>query len=205
MFDRFMKLYSLDGNDGGFFMPSNFSFKCLEQRFDGVLGGSFNGGLYRLHSASEIKLWNHLVSEAFPDYAGRIFCFAYDWLGRQFALDGNRIKNGEPLILMLEPGTGEVLEIPVGFIQFHEEELVNYANEALAVDFFKQWLASGNLAPSRKQSIGYSVPLFLGGADSLENLKCIDSEVYWSMSGQLLKTVRGLPSGTVVDIVSIEK
>jgi len=205
MFNKFMKAYKLDGvANNSLVMPSTLSLLDFEPSFEKCTGGSFNGGVYRLHSAAEIKLWNRLVSEAFPEYAERIFCFAYDWLGRQFALDKKRIQNGEPLVLMLEPGTGEVLEIPVGFVQFHEEELVSYANEALAVEFFRKWLASGNLAPDKNQSIGYSVPLFLGGADSLDNLKCIDSEVYWSLSGQLLRKVRDLPSGTVVDVVSIE-
>jgi hypothetical protein len=40
---------------------------------------------------------------------------------------------------MLEPGTGEVLEIPTTFMAFHEEELVDYQDAALAVEFFNQW------------------------------------------------------------------
>jgi len=205
MFNKFMQAYKLDGEpNANFVMPGKFSWHDLGQMFEKFSGGSFNGGLYRLHSANEIDFWNKLVGEAFPDYEGRFFCFAYDWLGRQFALDKKRIQGGEPLVLMFEPGTGQVLEIPVGFVQFHEDELVNYANEALAADFFEKWLASGNSAPDRKQSIGYLVPLFLGGTDTLENLKCIDSDVYWSLSAQLLQKVRGLPSGTVVDVVSIK-
>lgn len=34
--------------------------------------------------------------------------------------------------MMLEPGTGEALVVPVPFSAFHDEELVDYTEEALA-------------------------------------------------------------------------
>jgi hypothetical protein len=51
------------------------------------------------------------INGAFPDFATRACPFGSDWLGRLFAVDSARVENGEPLVLMMEPGTGEVLEI----------------------------------------------------------------------------------------------
>jgi hypothetical protein len=62
-----------------------------------------------------------MISDAFSDYAQRACPFGYDWLGRQFALDSSRVENGESLVLLMEPGTAEVLEIPLSFAAFHEQ------------------------------------------------------------------------------------
>src|SRR5437879_2848436 len=95
-------------------------------------GATFDHGLYRLRSVPDIPKWNDIVGDAFPDYAKRISCFGYDWLGRHFALDSSRNEGDQSLVLMLEPGTGEVLEIPANFVTFHDDELVDYADAALA-------------------------------------------------------------------------
>jgi hypothetical protein len=54
-------------------------------------------------------------------------------------------------------------------IDFHEVELVDYANEALAIDFFRDWSARNpQLLPlNPNDCVGYQVPLFLGGETSL--------------------------------------
>ena len=58
------------------------------QDFAGRYAGcSFEGGLYRVHSEGSGPRGQQLVSEGFPRFASRAVPFAYDWLGRQFALD----------------------------------------------------------------------------------------------------------------------
>ena len=207
MFEKFLSKFNQDKTNGEA-QTSSFEFPIraegLKVFFSNYSGCSFNGGLYRTHSAQSIEHWNRVVGDAFPDFSERIFCFGYDWLGRQFALDSGRIESGEPLILLLEPGTGEALEIPVNFAQFHEDELVNYANEALAQDFFTAWLSAGNPSPNHDQCISYKKPLFLGGADIVENLEPMDLEVYWGLSAQLLEKVRGLPPGTPINNITID-
>lgn len=79
------------------------------------------------------------MRSAFPEFGGRFVCFGYDWLGRQFATDSRRGESEDPEILLFEPGTGEALEIRVPFSQFHDAELVDFAEEALALGFFSQW------------------------------------------------------------------
>lgn len=76
---------------------------------------TFLDGAYRLHRVDDVDHFTSLASTAFPAFADRIECFGADWLGRQFARDRARIAGGEPLVLMLEPGTGEALEIPADF------------------------------------------------------------------------------------------
>lgn len=163
-------------------------------------GKTFIEGLYRIHKVDEISKWNTIVSDVFPELEDLIVCFAYDWLGRQIALDFRRKQNDEPLIIMLEPGTGEALEIPATFMTFHEEELVEYKDAALAVDFFNQWREKNKEVLSPNQCVGYRVPLFVGGQDSIENLELSDIEVYWNICGQLLNKVRDLPPGTPINI-----
>jgi hypothetical protein len=150
-------------------------------------GQTFNKGLYRIHKISDLDKWNSILFDTFPSYKNKIFCFSYDWLGRQFALDFTRLLEGEPMILMLEPGTGEALEIPSTFLSFHEEELVEYQDAALAVEFFNEWKKENTKPLDHNNCVGYKVPLFLGGEDEISNLEVSDMEVYWGIIGQLKK------------------
>jgi hypothetical protein len=167
-------------------------------------GCSFENGLYRLHDASSGPLALSLIAEGFPEFASRACPFGYDWLGRQFAIDAGRLQGGQPLVLLLEPGTGEGLEIPLPFGAFHDEELVEYQEAALATNFFDAWsqdhgtslpLASGDC-------VGYRVPLFLGGRDAVDNLEVIDLDVYWTTCGQLRRGTLQLPDATSIKNVS---
>lgn len=165
-------------------------------------GCSFENGIYRLHDAETGPRGRAWIAESFPMFASRACPFAYDWLGRQFAVDSGRLEGDEPLVLLLEPGTGEVLEIPFSFPVFHEQ-LDELREPALAESFFASWVkVNPSLLPLRAtQCVGYKVPLFLGGKDTLENLEVIDLEVYWSMSGQLRQGTRSLRQGTSIGSV----
>jgi hypothetical protein len=182
MFDRLRKLVGGNGDSGE---------------------GKLLNGAYRPHRTEDVDRFTTLAAEAFPNFADRIQCFGADWLGRQFALDQGRMLNGEPQLLMLEPGTGEALEIPVGYDDFHNHELIEEADAAVAYSFFKNWLAAGGEVPGYDQCVGYKVPLYLGGADDTSNLAINDFDVYWTISAQLLAKVRGLPPGTKISNVSI--
>jgi Domain of unknown function (DUF1851) len=147
-----------------------------------------------------------LMAESFPDFVSRACPFAYDWLGRQFALDAGRVEAGEPLVLLVEPGTGEALEVPLSFAAFHEQ-LFKLRDPALAAGFFSEWArANPDLVPLKAaECVGYRVPLFLDGEDRIENLEVIDMEVYWSVCGQLRSGTLHLPPGTSVRGVSISE
>jgi hypothetical protein len=182
----------------------------LEPRAPGIVeflshygGLSFEGGLYRIHAVTDMAKWTAMVSAVFPGFKDRIFCFSYDWLGRHFALDFKRIENTRCLILMLEPGSGEVLEIPADFHSFHNQELIDYRNEALASEFYESWLSIDGKKPTLTECVGYRVPLFLGGKDEMDNLEITDMEVYWSITGQLLAKTRQLPDGAKIGQIRI--
>ena len=108
--------------------------------------------------------------------------FAYDWLGRIFALDPIRLVGGLPAVLMFEPGAGKTLEFPCNLLTFHDNELVDYREEALAEGFQRQWLVKCGVIPKQDQCIAYKQPLFLGGKDTIENLEISNLEVYWDLS-----------------------
>lgn len=208
-FNNFEKIFKADISMGSpillhdtlkeAFSTSNGAIEFLQNN----TGKSFSNGLYRIHKVNEINRWNIIVSNAFPEFAEHILCFSYDWLGRHFALDFNRVENNEPLILMLEPGTGEAFEISATFGKFHNEELTEYQDATLAVNFFNEWKRETNKILLPEQCVGYRVPLFLGGEDSLSNLDLYDMEVYWDICGQLLNKVRNLPVGTKVNKLTI--
>jgi hypothetical protein len=145
-------------------------------------GSSFRRGLYRIHSPSDIQKWTMTAEGAFPLYRGQIFCFAYDWLGRQFGLHRGRLVDGQAQTLLFDIGFHEVLDIPCGFDVLHRVELPEYADDALAARFHSQWLSSGGAAPGLGQCVGYRVPPSLGGKDEIANLEITDMDVYWELS-----------------------
>lgn len=166
-------------------------------------GQSFNQGIYRIISAGAVARWTERAISAFPNFIGRLTPFGVDWLGRLFALDSARRVDGVAAVVMLEPGTGQALEVPTGIIAFHNAELVQYSEEALAEGFYKNWRSMGGAAPRTGQCVGYKKPLFLGGSDTTENLELVTLEVYWEIAAQLLDKTRDFPVGTRVSNISI--
>lgn len=171
--------------------------------FSNFAGATFNGGLYRVHSLAEIEKWTRQVESFFPAFKGKINCFGYDWLGRQFALYSELTSDGQPLVFTFIPGTGKVLEIPTSFQDFHNFEIVDYPNDALASDFFAEWKNTVDDEIQADQFVGYKIPLFLNGEDDLSNLEISDMDVYFTLCGQLLQQVNKMPPGTKISKVSI--
>lgn len=164
---------------------------------------TFLDGAYRLHKSEDVERFTALAIGAFPELSSRITCFGADWLGRQFALDSTRVVGREQQVLLIEPGTGEMLQIPADYSSFHTDELVHEADTAAAYGFFQKWRSAGGLVPAYNQCIGYRRPLFLGGEDDVSNLELCDFDLYWDISAQLLEQVRGLPQGTPITGISI--
>ena len=193
MLERFLRSYHVhEGRPGRVPVVGG-----LPSKVAAALGGcSFESGLYRVFGVEEVAGRTELAAAAFPEFAGRIQCFGMDWLGRQFATDSARGSKADPEVLLLEPGTGEALEIPVSLSKFHDEELVDYSDAVLAVESFQDWLNRAGRAPSMDECVGYRTPLYLGGADDITNLEIYDVDVYWTISAQLLAQTRGLPVGT---------
>lgn len=202
MFEGFQAQYSLDplraDDESTVPVPDLDMLPAFFKQFGGT---SYSGGLYRIIAPSSIAVWAERIEVAFPVYRDRAICFAYDWLGRVFALDRERLEDGRPGVVLLEPGTGQALEIPSNLETFHTDELLEYGEAALAISFHEAWLAAGGSAPRLDQCVGYRKPLFLGGADDFDNLELSDLDVYWHLFGQIIQQTRRLPTGTAVHII----
>lgn len=210
MFERFCEFFNVEQlkNLNDF---SELTYEDIQKNTKGFLelfnsfnGESFGDGLYRLHDISKINEWNDIIVQAFPKFSNRISCFGYDWLGRQFALDKERVDHGQSQILMFEPGTGEVLEIPCNFIEFHNEEIPNYHDACLASDFYSNWKSQYRIHLKKEECAGYRVLLFLGGQDDVENLEKNNVEVYWQICSQLIQRMKDVPEGTEIKNIVID-
>lgn len=203
MYQQFLRKFVLNSEDNEVqidFHQENIndpSMASFLQRFGGM---SFNGGLYRTIPLGAVKRWEALVVDAFPPFNKFISCFAYDWLGRIFALDSRRNEEKGGVVIMFEPGTGKSLQIPCNLADFHNHELVEHCNEALAANFYAEWLAAGGQPPKMDQCIGYKIPLFLNGKDIVSNLEIQNLEVYWTVNAQLIRKAKELPRGTALKI-----
>ena len=202
MFDEFLHNFPRDHRETaldapGLATPNVFG---LPELLNSLGGSSFAGGLYRIVHPKDLELWKRRVASAFPQFERRVVCFGYDWLGRVFALDSNRVEGGLPGVVMFEPGTGEALEIPSNLVTFHNIELQKFGEAALAISYFQKWLSMGGQRPSITQCVGYKRPLFLGGKDDVENLELIDIDVYWHLMGQMIRKARELPKGTSIHL-----
>jgi hypothetical protein len=167
-------------------------------------GKTFNHGLYRILHSDQLDEAKASMQRVFPELGMRIEPFAVDWLGRYFALDHGRIVKGAAQILMLEVGAGEAMQIPTALDEFHNVELVEYSDDALSVQFWNRWRALHPSDLPYSQCVGYKVPLFLGGADELENLEVIDLNVYAEICGQLRNKARHLSPGQTIRSVSFD-
>lgn len=200
MFELFTKRFPLTaGTAQASGSPSDLVAGLLE-RFGGC---TFGHGLYRVHDQASSVQASRWVNDAYPEFKGELTCFAFDWLGRQFALDPSRGTKPDFEVIMLEPGTGEALEVPVAFSQFHDRGLNDYFDACLAPDFFAEWMATREQDLKFHECAGYNVPLFLGGKDEVSNLEVSDIEVYWSLMGDLRFATRHLAPGSAVSEIDI--
>lgn len=115
------------------------------------------------------------------------------WLrlaGHCLGVDTQRLEEGQPGVLMFEPGTAEILEIPANIETFHDALMIENPDAALTANIYvEDWLAAGGAQPAFDQCIGYKKPLFLGGEDDISNQELIDLEVYWHIMGQVIAKV----------------
>ena len=151
--------------------------------FEKMKGATLLKGMYRFFSGEEErKKWEKIVFEAFPDYRDYAKIFAFDWLGRIFASDYKDEK-----IMIMEPGTGEVLSAPMSIEEFHDNIIPENPQDSLAADFFNEWYEKNNhYVLKHNECAGYKVPLFLNGDDALDNLEVSDMEVYWGIMAPLM-------------------
>lgn len=207
--ENFLKTFSVTSDVGNGELPEKVCNLDVYPDFKktvALLGGkSFDGGLFRVYRADQLERKTSIVVAAYPEYKNRIIVFAGDWLGRQFAVDYGRISDGRPQVLLIEIGIGKALNIPCSIVDFFNQELVEYTNDALALNFFHEWINTNNDVVDYSECIGYKIPLFLGGEDVLENLERINMELYIDMCGQLRSQTIHLADGTKISDVRIKQ
>ncbi|MCX6852177.1 MAG: DUF1851 domain-containing protein [Verrucomicrobia bacterium] len=204
--DRFKSLYTVTAkseNQSASNEPA-FPVPDLAPIIAELGGQTFNHGVFRVFRADQIPAAVQDMESMFPQYRGRLVPFAFDWLGRHFAMDLASGENGHPHILLLEVGVGEAMIIPVPVVEFFNVELVEYADDALAVPFWKKWRDLNPADLAFTDCVGYKVPLFLGGADVVSNLEVNDMSVYVELCGQLRTQIQKLPQGQAIGNVSIK-
>ncbi|MFC9295505.1 T6SS immunity protein Tdi1 domain-containing protein [Streptomyces sp. NPDC057011] len=187
MYENFLSAYPADSDEA----PRPFSAPKLAE-LDGFnelvslgAGKSFGGGILRIHSESEMERAAGLIADGFPDYDGRVAPIAKDWLGRQYAIPLTESGFTPNLVLLIEPGSGEVFEVDCGLEELFDAEMLADPETFLASDLYAEWREVNSESVASGQCVGFKVPLFLGGDGSVDNLELSDESVYWSLMGQL--------------------
>jgi hypothetical protein len=162
-------------------------------------GCSFGNGLYRLHDAVTGLRAVGWLATAFASWAPSVRPFGYDWLGREFCVDYERVEDGEPQVLLLDVEEDEAYWIPLSFRDFHES-LMEEAEAALELERWNEWAAANpDKLPLRPSDcVAYKVPMFLGGQTRTELLEVTDMDVYWTLTAELLASSRALRAGTQI-------
>jgi hypothetical protein len=159
-----------------------------------------NGALKFLSNSSKSTIfeWNSLKGwkSDWPQWRDRLTVFAYDWNGSQFGFDSVRKRGTEPLVSILEPDSGELLQTPHSFDDFLLHASTDEKDAALSVTFYKEWLDQGGESPKPGMCAGCKVPLFLNGSDTVDNLAIQDLAVYVSLCGQMYTASSKYPPGT---------
>ncbi|MER8446095.1 DUF1851 domain-containing protein [Mesorhizobium sp. M1066] len=202
MFETFRRIFPMDDGrtSGADNFPGDPKVVGLNELLTSFGGASFKHGLYRIIRPSDVADWNARVCLGFPEFTERITCFGYDWQGTAFATDTWRLEQGEPGVVMFEPGTGKALQIPANIRTFHEVELIQDEDAALAANIYADWRRDGGAEPSYDQCIGYKKPLFLNGKDAIDNLELSDLTIYWHLMGQIMIQTKDLPQGSPVRV-----
>lgn len=169
--------------------------KDLIEQFGGY---AFDKGLYRIHTYSSSLFWTDIITKFYKQYEGKVYCFGYDWLGRQFAIH-TQLEN---YTFMFDPSTAEAFTLNCNLFDFHNIELVDYKAESLLTKEFNLFFSRNPKELAFKECVGFKIPLFLGGKDSVDNYEITDMEVYVEMNFQLYNQTKNLPDKTHINKIT---
>ncbi|MGN6567879.1 MAG: hypothetical protein ACTHJ0_08000 [Flavipsychrobacter sp.] len=168
----------------------------LFSKYEGCI---IENGLFKFHTKGSSYIWTKYTSAFFKDYLNKIFCFGFDWMGRQFAVD-LKIE----MIYIFDSATGGAYQLDESLKDFLEKDLTIYREETFNIDFFDELYKIYKTEWVFSKCFGFSIPLFLNGKDEINNYECIDMEVYWDTNYQLLNKINNLPGGTLIDSVNVD-
>lgn len=168
--------------------------KSLLELLDGAV---FENGLFRIHNIGSFYYWTQITFEYFKEYKGKSYCFAFDWVGRQYAVN---YYSGKTLILLLDPATGEAFELESNIESFLNTDLDEMKNGLLEFEKFNSLRRKLIDKLPFNQCFGFKKFLLLGGIDQEDNFEIDDMEVYWELNYQIFCKTKNLPSGTLLGI-----
>ena len=142
--------------------------------------------MIRRHTPESAAFARQCVLEMFP-YVGQIEFVAQDWTGRQYALDGG--------VVLFDPATADATLYPYASV---DEALADDPSFFLMPEFHAEWQATHPEPVPDDHCVGYQIPLFIGGPDTVENLVVISTRVYWSVTGQMWLQVKDRPPGSKI-------
>ncbi len=153
---------------------------------------TFNKGLYRTYGFEDAEKWTKIVINDYPEFEGKIICFASDWEGNQYA---QKFINNVSTIVIFEISTGDYFELEQTIEGFHEVDLIDYDDETLHIQKFEKAMKYLSISQiNNKECIAHKISLLLGGEDTLENLEITDMEVNWSLQQQIMDQINKLPN-----------
>ncbi len=126
-----------------------------------------------------------------PAIDGALVVFAYDWMGRLYALDSSRVIQREPLVGRLDPGDGRIRQADLTFAEFVLGDLIAYGDRLLDLDRFGYWKAAGGAALRDTDVVGYIAPLFNAGTDTIMNMEAVALDPNDERMGRAFAARRG--------------
>jgi hypothetical protein len=155
----------------------------------GYCGRSFNQGVLRFHDATTGPNYRELCFAAFPELASidpDADVLAFDWHGRQYL---TALPNGvgDVQVLIADIGAG-TLEILVGVVEFAAVLKMDNMRDFFDGQLYDQWRASvgrPGAGLAFTDCVEFTMPLYLGGAETVDNLQLIDLDVSWTIGAQL--------------------
>lgn len=167
--------YNIYGND----------YRTFVIGFGGI---QFGRGLFTVLDKANALVLEKKLGYAFPEYKGAFRLFGFDWMGRCFAVPADN----EDKVIVFDPGVFEAYDVSLGFRDFVNKAIPMSTNECLSSDAFISWYKATGETPAEGSCIGYKIPLFLGGADAIDNFETVNMEEYWDIITKAGRKLRGL-------------
>lgn len=165
-------------------------------------GATLDSGFYRFHTPESARTGTQACSRLITGFEGRYYSFAFDWLGREVAVD-IRPRPEDGYVIVVDPGAGEYLKTGCRLSDWHDA--VASDEDPLAGTFYSEWRSQDTeRGPLRfDQAVGYKIPLFLGGRDEVGNLEVVPRGLYFELCTQLAHGTRHMSPGETIDQVII--
>ena len=158
---------------------STTNYKEIDELFSKYGGLSVDLGVFKIHTYSSSNKWTTIIADTFPDYKDKIIVFGFDWLGKQYAR-----HISEEIVYMFDIATRQVFLLETNVETFFNVDLIEFANDTIQTEMFLEWNKEKKHIKFN-QIVGFKIPLFLGGKDTIDNYELIDAEVDWEINKQI--------------------